>query len=209
MDKKHRRDAYCGKISICNNLRQANINFTNTLKHVEEPNSEALGKDLEKFKRVCRTVEGLKSVRLGVVGIRPNPFQTVRFSERVLESRGISVEVSSLMSTVREAESLDENDSSVQKFSENLKEYFDLDLPEESLLKTAKLEAVLSDLAEEKDLNAISFQCWPEIEEDFGICPCGSLSLMSEHMTPPPVNRTSWALFLCTLSSLPQVVPPL
>src|SRR5262245_34668090 len=59
-----RRDAYCGKISVCNNLVQAGIKFTLTTKHVAHPNSESFRSDLDRFVRVCRVVGGLRGVRL-------------------------------------------------------------------------------------------------------------------------------------------------
>ncbi len=36
-------------------------------------------------------VRGLRRVRLGAVGARPNAFNTTRYSEKLLEAAGISV----------------------------------------------------------------------------------------------------------------------
>lgn len=184
MDRKHRRDSFCGKISTCNNLRQANVKFTNTQKHVESPDSKEFSQDIDKFKRICKTVTGLKNARLGVVGLRPNAFQTVRFSEKILEGEGISVENVSLVKTLQESENLDKSNSVVQEFLERAENYFELELPEDDILKTAKLGAFLSKWVERNELDAISFQCWPDIEEYFGISPCGSMSLLSEFLVP-------------------------
>jgi L-fucose isomerase-like protein len=86
-----RRDAYCGKISVCNNLVQAGIKFSLTSKHVSSPASEEFHADLANFLGVCRVVNGLRGVRLGAVGARPGAFNTVRYSEKILERHGISV----------------------------------------------------------------------------------------------------------------------
>src|SRR6185312_8960088 len=86
-----RRDAYCGKISVSNNLVQAGIQFSLTSKHVSLPSSESFAKDLQNFLGVCRVVNGLRGVRLGAVGARPGAFNTVRYSEKLLERHGISV----------------------------------------------------------------------------------------------------------------------
>src|SRR6185369_8965447 len=51
-----RRDAFCGKISVCNNLTQARIPFTLTKKHVVHPTDATFKADLAKFVAVCRTV---------------------------------------------------------------------------------------------------------------------------------------------------------
>src|SRR5580765_968415 len=56
LNPARRRDAFCGKISVCNNLVQADIKFTLTSKQVCHPASEAFGRDLADFLGVCRVV---------------------------------------------------------------------------------------------------------------------------------------------------------
>ena len=41
---------------------------------------------------VCRVVNGLRNLRIGAIGARPTAFNTVRYSEKLLEASGISVE---------------------------------------------------------------------------------------------------------------------
>ena len=48
--------------------------------------------DLEWFAGVCRVVKGLRNLRIGAIGARPAAFNTVRYSEKILEHNGISVE---------------------------------------------------------------------------------------------------------------------
>ncbi|HRP04122.1 MAG TPA: hypothetical protein PLV87_04355, partial [Opitutaceae bacterium] len=91
LDVIRRRDAWCGKISVCNNLRQAGIPFSLTTSHVVRPLEESFRRDLKEFVAVCRVVRGLRKVRLGAVGARPAAFNTVRYSEKILERNGISV----------------------------------------------------------------------------------------------------------------------
>lgn len=185
MDRSHRRDSFCGKISICNNLNQAEIPFTNTQSHVEGPKSEEFREDLNKFDKICKIVSGLKDARLGVVGVRPNPFQTVRFSEKILEKEGISVEKTGLIDVIEEAKSLDEENPSVKEKIEEIQDKFSTEnLPEKYAVKTAKLNVVLSEWIEKNDLDTISLQCWPAIEEYYDLAPCGAMSLLTENMNP-------------------------
>ncbi|MFM7243849.1 MAG: fucose isomerase, partial [Planctomycetaceae bacterium] len=51
-----RRDAFCGKISVCNNLVQAGIRFSLTSRHVSALTSPSFAADLADFLRVCRVV---------------------------------------------------------------------------------------------------------------------------------------------------------
>jgi L-fucose isomerase-like protein len=80
MDVARRRDAWCGKISVCNNLYQYGIKCSLTTKHVVHPSDDSFHQDLLNFAGVCRVVRGLKNVRIGAVGARPGAFNTVRYS---------------------------------------------------------------------------------------------------------------------------------
>lgn len=81
VDLDSRRDAFCGKISVCNNLYQYGIPFTDTTLHTYSIYSELLAKDINKFAGICRVVNGLRHARVGAIGARPAGFQTVRASE--------------------------------------------------------------------------------------------------------------------------------
>jgi L-fucose isomerase-like protein len=41
--------------------------------------------------RVCRVVRGLKNARVGSIGARTGAFQTMRFSEKLLQASGLTV----------------------------------------------------------------------------------------------------------------------
>ena len=82
---ERRRDAFCGKISVCNDLRQYGYAFTLTRRHTVLPLSDSFRADLDSFVGVCKVVKGLRGARLGAVGARPDAFKTVRFSEKLLE----------------------------------------------------------------------------------------------------------------------------
>ncbi|MBY8984423.1 MAG: fucose isomerase, partial [Candidatus Lokiarchaeota archaeon] len=90
MDRSNRRDAFCGKISVTSVLYQYGIPFTLTKFHTCSIKSDIFMKDLERFEKICKIVNKLKSVRLGQIGTRPNAFETVRYSEKILEFNGIS-----------------------------------------------------------------------------------------------------------------------
>ncbi|MCD6520812.1 MAG: fucose isomerase, partial [Anaerolineae bacterium] len=84
MDIANRRDSFCGKMSVCNNLYQYGIPYSLTTLHTVDPLSESFRQDLRKFAAVCRIVRGLRGARFGQVGARPAAFNTVRYSERLL-----------------------------------------------------------------------------------------------------------------------------
>jgi len=76
-----RRDTFCGKISVANNFWQTGVPFTETSEHAMDIASGAFAADLDRFARTCRVVRGLKTGRIGALGARTGPFQTMRYSE--------------------------------------------------------------------------------------------------------------------------------
>ncbi|WP_427366640.1 L-fucose/L-arabinose isomerase family protein [Candidatus Caldatribacterium saccharofermentans] len=185
LDVKHRRDSFCGKLSVCNNLKQFGIPFSLTTYHTEDPDSEVFRKDIEWFAGVCRVVQGFKNLKAGAIGARPNAFNTVRFSEKILERHGISVEVADLSEIIGACERLQDGDQKVQEKLAEIKGYLDTSgVPEQALVKIAKLAVVLDEWIARTGVRLVAIQCWTSIEENFGIMPCTAMSMLSERLIP-------------------------
>jgi len=185
MDVARRRDAYCGKISVCNNLYQYGIPFTLTQKHVDRPESETFRSDLNRFVKVCKVVNGLKGVRIGAIGARPAAFNTVRYSEKILERNNISVVTADLSEILGDANKIESGDVRVANTIEKIKEYSNTGLTtEENLQQIAKLDIVLQDFVDEHKLDATAIQCWTSVQKNYGCNVCTSMSMMSENMLP-------------------------
>ncbi len=185
MTLKDRRDSFCGKMSVCNNLTQYGIDYSLTDLHTVAPSSPAFRDDLRRFAATCRVVRGLKGARIGAIGARPAAFATVRFSEKILESAGISVEPIDLYEVMGKAGKLDNQAASVQAKLKGIRDYVDTsDVPESALLKMAKLGVVIDEWSQENDLAATAIQCWTAMEEYYGVVPCTIMSMMSDKLMP-------------------------
>jgi L-fucose isomerase-like protein len=180
-----RRDAFCGKISVCNNLVQSGIRFSLTGKHVSAPNSAGFRADLGRFLQVCRVVRGLRGVRLGAVGARPGAFNTVRYSEKILERHGVSVVTVDLSQILGEAKKLADDDTAVRAKLEEIRSYAPApNVPAEKLSQMAKLGVVLSRWMEANAVDATAIQCWTSVQQNFGCNVCTLMSMMSERFLP-------------------------
>jgi L-fucose isomerase-like protein len=185
MSIKNRRDSFCGKMSVCNNLRQYGIKYSLTELHTVHPQSDDFRKDLRRFSSVCRVVGGLKNARFGMLGARPAAFNTVRFSEKLLENAGISIETLDLSEVYGRIHQLADGDQTVVDKLDQIKDYIPTKgIPQESLIKMAKLGVVVDTWMTDNQLNASAFQCWTSIEEYFGIVPCTIMSMMSNELMP-------------------------
>jgi len=185
MSLANRRDSFCGKMSACNNLTQYGIDYTLTTLHTESPQSEEFATDLRNFAATCRVVRGLNGARIGAIGARPAAFNTVRYSEKLLEASGISIEVIDLSEVFGRMGRLDDNAADVQARVAKVKDYICADdVPEAKLLQMAKLATVIDEWMADNELVASAVQCWTSIEEYMGIVPCTVMSMMSNSLIP-------------------------
>jgi L-fucose isomerase-like protein len=177
----HRRDSFCGKMSACNNLSQYRIPYSLTSLHTVEPQSDAFRRDLEWFLAVCRVVKGLKRLRIGAIGARPAAFNTVRYSEKILEANGISVETIDLSEILGRIERMKDDNPDAQKKLDAIRRYVSTgSVPNSALLKMAKLGAVIDGWMRDAEVSISAIQCWTSLEEYFGVVPCTIMSMMSD-----------------------------
>lgn len=179
----NRRDSFCGKMSACNNLHQYGIKFSLTSKHTMDPESGAFARDLRQFAATCRVVRSLRQVRLGQIGARPAAFNTVRFSEKLLERSGISVETLDLSELLGWIRKMGDDEAPVQNKIEEMRAYTRVEgIPPESLMKMAKLGVAIDRFVEAQGLAATAIQCWTSLEEFYGVVPCTAMSMMSNKL---------------------------
>jgi L-fucose isomerase-like protein len=180
-----RRDSFCGKISVCNNLWQYGIKYSLTSQHTSAPTSPAFLADLKTFAATCRIVKGLKNLRVGVLGARPAAFNTVRFSEKLMERHGISTETLDLSEVFGRIGKLADDDPKVKAKLESIHGYVPTQgIPAGPLLKMAKFGVVVDGWMKDNELAGTSIQCWTAMEEFFGVVPCTLMSMMSNSLMP-------------------------
>src|SRR5207302_1679393 len=180
MSIRDRRDSFCGKMSACNNLAQYGIPYSLTTLHTELPQSDAFRRDLDWFLAVCRVVKGLRRLRIGAIGARPAAFNTVRYSEKILEANGISVETIDLSEILGRIARMKDDDAVAQKKLQSIRKYVSTQsIPDAALLKMAKLGAVIDGWMQDTDVVISAIQCWTSLEEYFGVVPCTVMSMMS------------------------------
>ena len=180
-----RRDSFCGKMSACNNMMQYGISYSLTTLHTESLTSTEFKADLEWFSQVCRIVKGLKNLRIGAIGARPAAFNTVRYSERLLETAGISIEPIDLSEIFGRINRMKDSDDAAQAKLAAIKKYVSTSgIPDAALLKMAKLGAAVDGWMKQAHVTISAVQCWTSMEEFFGVVPCTIMSMMSDNLLP-------------------------
>lgn len=186
VDVHSRRDAFCGKISVSNNFWQYGVPFTETATHTCDTGGEEFGRDLERFARVCRTVRGLRGARLGAIGARTGAFQTMRYSEKLLQAAGITVVTVDLSEMMGAASAIADNDPELARKLDKIKAYGRIPdhIRPAQILRQAKWTLAVNRWIAENGCDASAIQCWRSLQDNFGCATCLTMSMMGEELMP-------------------------
>ncbi len=185
LDMSNRRDAFCGKISLCNNLYQRGIPFSNTTLHTCSIDSPIFSDDIDRFLAVCRVVSGLRGARIAMLGSRPVAFNTVRYSEKILQKYKISVQTMDMSDIIFNAQEYSNHKKLFDKIKE-IKAYGTIpaDVAPESMEMQARLCLAIEEAVEAMECDASAVQCWDSIENHYGCAACLAMSMMGENGKP-------------------------
>ena len=185
VDVKSRRDAFCGKLSVCNNLYQYGIKFTDTVYHTYSLDSKEFTKDLVKFAGICRVVDGLKGLRVGAIGTRPIGFQTMRVSEKLLQQNGITVVPVDMSEIIAAANKIKDTDKAVTAKVKAIQAYGSCAIvSKEKIARQARFGLAVEEWIEANNIDISALQCWESIEKNYGCAACVTMSMMGEKLMP-------------------------
>ena len=186
VDVQHRRDAFCGKISVTNNLYQYDIPFTDTTSHTVDVDSEEFAADLDRFGRICRTVRGLRHARIGAIGARTGPFQTMRFSEKLLQASGLTVVTVDLSELIAAAVAIKDDAPELKAKLDDIAAYGKIPahIKPANVAKQAKWSIAVDRWITENECDASAIQCWRSLQDNFGCATCLTMSMMGEKLMP-------------------------
>ena len=185
VDLDSRRDAFCGKISVCNNLYQYGIPFTDTTLHTYSIHSELLMKDIDRFAAVCRVVNKLSHSRIGQIGTRPLGFNTCRASEKLLQASGITVVPVDLSEILFNAQRIDENAAALKAKVEQIAHYAAIPVAyREKVAKQARFGLAVEEWLAANECDAAAIQCWDSLEQNYGCAACVTMSMLGEKLLP-------------------------
>ncbi|MCI6290616.1 MAG: fucose isomerase [Clostridiales bacterium] len=183
---ENRRDAYCGKLSLCSNLYQYGIPYSLTARHTCPVDSEEFHADVERFARVCAVVKALRTARIAQLGARVTPFRTVRYSEKLLQQAGISVITEDMSEIFADAWLMQDDDPRVLAREAEIRAYGNIcpGIAREKVLKQAKLSLTIDQWMADHECVASAVQCWDSVEANYGCAACLSMSMMSSRGLP-------------------------
>lgn len=170
---KERRDSFCGKLSVMDVLKQAQIRFTNLTPHTVHPDSTEFQRNIADFDRVCRVTRSLRRLVVGSIGARTTPFKTVRADEIALQHHGITVESTDLSDVFQRMDSVDTASEAFSACKSTLAGIADWSkAPPETLENLTRLKLVLDEVTAEMEADTMALRCWTELQRRYRISPC-------------------------------------
>lgn len=183
MGPEDRRDSFCGKVSIMDVLRQYGVKFTILKPHTVHPSSLRFAQNIAHFDVVCRVFKGMRRTTIGAIGARTSPFKTVRFDEKALQRRGVTVETVDYSEVERRIRAVDVTADDYREYEAELRGYANWEkAPAEALITLSKMGVALNDIIDERQLDALALRCWIDGQIDLGVSPCVILSLLNNLM---------------------------
>lgn len=179
-DGGRRSDSFCGTLSISSGLHRRHIPFT--FGGLVFPEEEEFIRIVSDFARVCNIRRGFIGARVGIVGPRPERFETCIFSEDEMMRRFRQrVVPASLPDIMKMADPEGENAAEIHKVLLEITGQADIsELSGGTAGKIAGLEYALARFAGEKNLSALGIQCWTAMQEVYGISPCYAMGRLTD-----------------------------
>jgi len=183
---KSRRDSFCGKLSVCNNLYQYGIPFTDTTYHTCKVDSDIFKNDIQRFAAICRVIGGFKYARIGAIGTRPAAFQTMRSSEKILQDSGITVVPVDLSEIISAAQKIDEKAGIYKTKMQEIQNYGTIpsSIQTSKIILQAKLGIAIENWIRDNKIDAAGVQCWDSIQNNYGCATCLAMSMLGEKLLP-------------------------
>jgi L-fucose isomerase-like protein len=208
-DGGRRSDSFCGTLSISSGLRRRKIPFF--FGDIIFPEEKPFIESIRNFLSVCAVGKGFIGARIGLVGPRPERFETCIFSEdammRRFQQRVIPIDLPDIMETARAGK----NTTKIKKLVAKIKKSADAATTDDATLgKIAGLEYALLNFAAEKKLSGMGVQCWTAMQSIFGLSPCHAMGRLTDAgiMTSCEVDiYGSLTMLIQYLASLKTTVP--
>lgn len=183
-DGSRLRDTQCGLFAIGKVLRRFNVPFT-YLVNVDIDDPE-FTRGVEDFIKVCNIVKTFKQTRILQVGPRPFDFWSTMVNEgELLEKFNISLSPIPLPELVDEIHDLqDKKDPEIAKTVAYLREIADVQIADKDLNMVAALKVALKRKMVQYGCNAGAIQCWTALQDEIGILPYASESLLQDEGMP-------------------------
>lgn len=175
-------DSQCGLFAVSKQMQRFHIPFS----HLPccEVESEEFKQGFESFARVVCMVKNFKGLRIGQVGLRPEPFYSVIWNEgELMEKFGVKIiPINFAVIEKKMKQVIEENPPEKQEIADYILKNYQLDdLTPQYIDCMASYTVMYKRLFEEYKLDAVSAECWTATPIAFdGFFPCTVYGILND-----------------------------
>ncbi|MCI8549962.1 MAG: fucose isomerase [Lachnospiraceae bacterium] len=177
-------DSQCGLMATGKVLRQFGVPFTYmTNCTFDDPVFE---RTMNYFLGAAQIVKSLKNLRIGQIGVRPEPFWSVKCNElQLLETFGVEVVPVTMIELKQSYDAIMANEAKrLDEMVAYYKETFDVAVDDDALRRTAALVSAIKDWADAHEVSAIASSCWGPMRDIGGVASCFAFSELTDMGLP-------------------------
>src|SRR5699024_1935021 len=183
-DGSRLRDSQCGLFAIGKVLRRFRVPFT----YIPNCNldDESFSRGVKVFERVCNVVRVFKNTRILQIGPRPFDFwSTITNEGELLEKFNVQLSPIPLQELIQEIDRVKREEiSGIDHGVKQLNETGDVRIAGDKLEAVVALKIAIKNLADEYGCNGGVIQCWTALQDEIGILPYASESLLQDEGLP-------------------------
>jgi len=165
-------DTWCGQFMTASSIKRRGFKFV----HINtcNPEDQYFKDKIEIFTRAVCAISRFRGLKIGMLGTRPQLFESQQFSEQAMQHQFRQMVVPMDMDSVlTKLENVDPDRPEVQEILHEMVQ--DIDIAENregDLLKIAKAEFGCLEIARELDVDALAINCWTRVQERIGVSVC-------------------------------------
>ena len=173
---------YSNFIIYSNNEKSFSKELLKFIKNVKNFPKKNYLKIISKSKKNPKTIINFKKPNIGIIGERPEGFDTCNFNSNELKSKFdakiTKISLSNLFKISGKIETKKIRNTK-KNISNNLKNFNQLNQKEVN--KSISLFHGLEKIQKKKNIDAFAIRCWPEMFTEYGCASCAPMAMMNEN----------------------------
>jgi L-fucose isomerase-like protein len=177
-------DTWCGQFMTTSSLKRRGFTFEHML--TCNPEDASFKEKAEAFSRAVNAVARFRGARIGLLGTRPQLFESENISEQALQRQfGQMVVPMDLFHVMQTIKAIDIASKEVKDLAGDIERGATVSENQaHDLLNLARCELAYVRIKEDLQLDALAVNCWTAVQEELGVSVCAVLGRLTERGIP-------------------------
>lgn len=165
-------DTWCGQFMTASSIKRRGFKFVHI--NTSNPEDQYFKDKIEIFTRAVCAISRFVGLKIGMLGTRPQLFESQQFSEQAMQHQFRQMVVPmDLDSVLTRLENVDVKHPEVQRIMHEMTQGIDIaeNVPGD-IEKIAKAEYGYLQIAKDLDVDALAVNCWTRVQERIGVSIC-------------------------------------